>query len=185
MAFHTLSLENKAIDVAISESGTRLAVLSNTDVALYALDLHKRPVPKPSFLWKSDAIATHCPRHVAFVGDEQLFCLTDNWDEDESCLWRSEGTELLPLGPLVESDGASLLLPDIGYETLCVQFQNGALHRVDIGEASAGLPPQTSVLHQFPSLAPEVKVVTINEQVCATWWTSPYITNCTRPWPLD
>jgi elongator complex protein 1 len=185
MAFHTLALEHKAIDVAISESGTRLAILSNNDIALYALDLHKRPIPKPTLLWKSGAIANHCPRHVAFIGDEQLFCLTDAWDEDESSLWRTEGTELLPLGPIIESDGASSLLPDVEYKTLCIQFQDGALHRVDTGEASADLPPQTSLLHKFPSLAPEVKVVTIAEQVCATVCRLPNSTNCVRPWLLD
>lgn len=172
MAFHTLALEHKAVDVAISRSGNRLAILSNDDLALYALDLHKRPIPKPTLLWKSDAIRNHCPRHVAFVGDDQVFCLADTWDEDESCLWRSEGTELLPLGPIIESDGASSLQPDVEHKTLFIQFQSGALHRIDTGEDSVDLPPQTSLLHKFPALAPEVRVVTIDEQVRAIRGTS-------------
>jgi hypothetical protein len=60
MAFHTLALEYKAVDVALSESGSRLAVLSNTDLALYALDLNKRPIPKPTLLWKLLLVTTDC-----------------------------------------------------------------------------------------------------------------------------
>jgi elongator complex protein 1 len=167
MAFQTLLIENNAIDVAISKSGTRLAVLSGKDVALYALDMSKRPIPKPAFLWRSDAISTQCPRHVAFVGDDEVFCLTDNWDEDESCLWRSEGEKMVSQGPII--DGAvSSVTSDLDYKTLCVQFQNGALHSVDTSETSTDLPPQTLPIHKFPSLAPEFKTAIIDGEVCST-----------------
>ncbi|EAT87638.2 hypothetical protein SNOG_05247 [Parastagonospora nodorum SN15] len=167
MAFHTLALEHKAIDVAVSETGNKVAVLSDNDIALYALDLSKRPIPKPILLWKSNVIKTRCPRHVTFVGDERLFCLTDNWDEEESCLWRSEGPELLPLGPIIETVGASSLLSDVDFMALYVQFQDGSLHLIDTHGDSTDLPPQTSLVHKFPSLVPEVKVVTVEGQTLA------------------
>ncbi|KAL5120473.1 putative elongator complex protein 1 [Pleosporales sp. CAS-2024a] len=164
MAFHTLALEHNAIDVAISESGSKLAVLSNTHVAIYALDLNKRPIPKPALLWKSDAVKAHCPRHVVFVGDETLFCLTDAWGEDESSLWKSKGTDLLPLGPIIEADATSLLLSDVDYKTLFVQFQNGAMHAINSGEEAGDMPPQSSLVQKLPSFAPEVKVATVDGQ---------------------
>ena len=168
MAFHTLALEHKAIDVAVSETGNRVAVLSNHDIALYALDLSKRPIPKPVLVWNSNVIKTRYPRHVTFVGDERLFCMTDNWDEEESCLWRSEGPELLPIGPIIHTTGASSLLSDADFMALYVQFQDGSLHNVDTHAESTDLPPQTSLVHKFPSLVPEVKVVTVEGQVRAT-----------------
>jgi elongator complex protein 1 len=166
MAFHTLTLQHNAIDVAVSKSGCRLAVLSENDLSVYALDMHKRPIPKPVLLWQTTAIATHCPRHVVFVGDESIFCLTDKWDEDESYLWRSEGEQLVSLGPIIETEGVSSLVSDADYKTLCIQFQNGTLHAVDTTETSADLPPQTSLVHKLPSFAPEIRVVAIEEQVC-------------------
>jgi elongator complex protein 1 len=167
MAFHTLVLERKAIDVAISKSGSRIAVLSDSDLAFYALDLNKRPVPKPVLLWRSNAFQTHCPRHVAFVGDEQLFCMTDSWNENESFLWRSKGDEVLPLGPIVELEGVSSLISDLDRKALCFQLQSGALHIVDTMGDSSDLPPQTSLMHKFPSLAPEYSIATVEDQVRA------------------
>lgn len=166
MAFHTLVLEDKALDVAMSESGNRLAVLSGSGLAVYTLDLTKRPIPKPLLLWRSDAIKTHCPRQIAFIGDEQLFCLTDNWDEDEGYLWRSEGEAMVPRGPIMDAGGVTSLAPDVTYNTLFVQFQSGALHRVENVETLTDLPPQTAPVHKFPSFTPEIKIVTIDGQVC-------------------
>ncbi|KAF1937312.1 elongator complex protein 1 [Clathrospora elynae] len=167
MSLHTLTLESKPIDVALSQSGTRLVVLSDNDLAVYALDLNKRPIPKPVFLWRSDAMKDHSPRHVTFVGDDQIFVLTDSWDEDESRIWRSEGDALLPQGPLVDAESASSLISSVDFETLYVQFQNGALHQVGSDETTADLPPQTSLVHKFPSSAPEVQVVNVDGQTLA------------------
>jgi elongator complex protein 1 len=185
MAFHTLVLERKAIDVAISKSGSRIAVLSDSDLAVYALDLNKRPIPKPVLLWRSDAIKTHCPRHVAFIGDEEVFCLTDNWDENESFLWRSKGEDLVPLGPIVEAEGVSSLISDLDRKALCVQLQNGALHFIDTVEDSADLPPQTSLMHKFSSLAPEYSIATVEGQVCVVIMAVLEETNHSRHWRLD
>jgi elongator complex protein 1 len=183
MAFHTLVLERKALDIAISKSCNRIAVLSDSDLAVYALDLSKRPVPKPVLLWRSDAIKSHCPRHVAFIGDEQIFCLTDNWDEDESFLWKSNGEEVISLGPIVEAEGVSSLISDLDRKALCIQLQNGALHMIDTAEDSAGLPPQTSLTHKFSSIAPEYSIATVEEQVCVAIVAMLYDTNRARPWP--
>jgi elongator complex protein 1 len=166
MAFHTLTLKHNAIDVAVSKSGCRLAVLSASDLSLYALDMAKRPIPKPVLVWRSDTMTAHCPRHVAFVGDESLFCLTDKWDEDESELWACEGKQLMPLGPIIETEGVSSLVSNVDYDTLCIQFRNGALHTVDTKENFADLPPRTSLVHMSPSFFPELRVVTIEDQVC-------------------
>lgn len=165
MSLHTLALESIPVNVALSKSGNRLAVLSDSDLAVYALDLEKRPIPKPAFLWRSGAVKDHSPRHVTFVGDEQIFVLTDSWDEDEASLWRSEGDMLLPQGPIVEADSTSLLLSSVDHGILYTEFQNGALHQVVIDETTTDLPPQGTLVHKFPSFAPEVQVVNFEGQV--------------------
>jgi elongator complex protein 1 len=166
MSLHTLQLDHKALDVALSGSGTRLAVLSDIGLAVYALDMNKRPIPKPSLLWRSDTIKSHCPRHVAFVGDDHVHVLTDDWDDDESCLWRSKGEDLVLQGPLLEAGSASSLIPSVDSSTLYIQSSNGALHQVHFTEDSSDLPPQMSLAHKFPSIAPEVRLVSSEDQVC-------------------
>ncbi|KAF1849738.1 elongator complex protein 1 [Cucurbitaria berberidis CBS 394.84] len=167
MSLHTLALQHKPVDVALSLSGNHLAVLSDHDLAVYALDMSKKPLPRPLLLWRSDAIKDYCPRHVTFVGDNQIYVLTDHWDEDGSYLWRCEGEDLLLQGPVVEAEGASLLTSSVDLETLYLQFQNGALHQVSTDEATADLPPQTSLVQKFPSFPPEIQVIDIDGQTLA------------------
>ncbi|KAJ4311796.1 putative elongator complex protein 1 [Neodidymelliopsis sp. IMI 364377] len=164
MAFCTLALDHKPIDVAISKSGTHLAVLSDSHLALYGLDVTKRPITRPTLLWSSEAFEARSPRHVTFVGDDQVYVLTDSWDEDESSLWRSEDQTLLPQGPIVEADSASSLSNGVDYQNLYVQLQNGALHQIDTNEAASDLPPQTTLVQKFPAFAPEAKVITVDGQ---------------------
>jgi len=167
MSLHTLVLESIPVGIALSKTGNRLAVLSDSDLVVYALDLEKRPIPKPAFLWRSDATKGHSPRHVAFLGDNQIFVLTDNWNEDEASVWRFEEDMLLTQGPIVEADNTSLLFSSVDHEMLYTELQNGALHQVVIAETTTDLPPQTSLVHKFPSFASEVQIVSFEGQVCA------------------
>lgn len=167
MAFCTVALEHKPTDVAISKSGTRLAVLSNSHLAVYALDVTKRPVSRPSLLWQSDALEGQSARHVTFIDDDRLYVLTDSWTEDESSLWRSEGEFLLPQGPIVETEAVSSLTNGVDYSSLHLQLQNGAVHQIDITETASDLPPQTSLMHKFPAFAPEYRVISVDGQVFA------------------
>lgn len=181
MAFCTVSLEHKPTDVALSKSGTRLAVLSERHLAVYALDVTKRPISRPSLLWQSDALEGQSARHVTFVDDEKTYVLTDSWAEDESSLWRSEGEFLLPQGPIMEAENISSLISGVDYKDIYLQFQNGAVHQIDIKESASDLPPQTTLTQKFPAFAPEYKVISIDGQVsshillvCTSLTTSGY-----------
>lgn len=165
MALHQLTLEDRAIDVAFSMSGTRLAVLSNTGISVYALDLNRRPVPPPSMLWRSDALAAHCPRHVSFIGDEQIYVLTDSWDEEESFLWASNGQELLLKGPILEADTVSSIIPSVDVRKLFVPFRDGTVREVILDEQPHDLPLQMSLVVRLSSPAPDLKVSTLEGQV--------------------
>jgi elongator complex protein 1 len=165
MAFCTVSLDRKPTDVAISKSGTRLAVLSDNQLTVYGLDVTKRPISRPTLLWQSDAVEGQSARHVTFIDDEQLYVLTDSWIDDESSLWRSEGQMLLPHGPIMDAEGVSLLTSDVDYEGLYLQLQSGALLQVDTSEAASDLPPQTTFTKKFPAFCPEFKVINIDGQV--------------------
>jgi len=165
MSLHTLALDSKPMDVALSRSGNRLAVLSDRDLAVYALDLNKRPIPKPSLLWRSHAIIHGSLRHVTFFGEDQIFVLADSWDEEESSLWQSEGDVLLPQGHIMETENASILLSNVHQETPYIEFQNGALHQVVVDELRSDCAPLTPFVHKFPSFAPEVQMINVEGQV--------------------
>lgn len=166
MAMLTLSLNAKAVGVAISKSGSKIAVLSSNEIAVYALNLGSRPISKPTLLWRSEFMQGHCPRHVAFSGDEQVYVLTDQWDEGESFLWRSENDTLIPHGPIMEAYRVSSLFPSVDNHDLHIHLESGAVHQIATSIDAMDLPPQTNLLHQFSSLIPEVKVVTYDGKVC-------------------
>lgn len=165
MSLQTLFLDAKPVDLALSKSGTRLAVLSNSGLTVYALDMVKRPIPKPVRLWSSEAVNSHNPRHVAFVGDNEIHVLTDNWNEDESSLWHYAGEELIGKGPIVEAETVSLLISSVSHSQLYAEFQNGALHQICTRGTAADLPPETSFVHKFPSFCPEVQITDVEEKV--------------------
>lgn len=158
-------LEHSPVDVAISSSGNRLAVLSNYDLVIYTLDLTKRPVAKPTILWSSTVVNSHCPRHVTFIDDNKIYVLTDDWDEEESYLWRSEEDQLVLQGPLIETERPSTMMSSIDHEGLFLQFQNGAVHQIDLTEVTMDLPPQSSLIQKLPAMSAELQVAQVEGRV--------------------
>jgi elongator complex protein 1 len=172
MALLQLKLERKAVDVTISKSGTRLAVLSDGKVAVYALDVTRRPVPMPSLLWSDEYVLEdlghNAPRQVAFIGDEQVCVLTDNWDGYGSYLWTNEGDQqsLVQWGSVetymasLDSGSVSSLVTSVDAQKLYLQFQDGALYEVESIQQQV-----SSLVVKAPSFAPEVKVVEFDGKV--------------------
>jgi elongator complex protein 1 len=165
MSLQRLDIDGKAIDVALSMSGTSLAVLSDTNVAVYAVDLKKRPVPPPTLLWRSTALSRACPRHVTFLGDERFCVLADKWDEEESFIWVSEGQDLVSKGPILEPGKVSSITTSVDYQQIYINFQDGSIHELVLGEGTDDLPLQSSQVTTLPSFAPEVRITSLDEKV--------------------
>ncbi|KAF2262254.1 elongator complex protein 1 [Lojkania enalia] len=164
MSLLQVPLIGKPVDVSLSMTGSRLAVLSGSDLALYALDMTKRPVPTPELLWRSDAIKDQCPRHVTFVGDDQVSVLTDSWDEEETTLWTSKGDELFLCGPILEARPVSSIISSVDYHCQFVQFRDGAVHEVISDNTSGDFSVQTAMVNKFPSVALEVRIIILEEK---------------------
>ncbi|KAL5440412.1 hypothetical protein PMIN06_009675 [Paraphaeosphaeria minitans] len=165
MSMIQLPLDRNVVDVAFSRSGTRLAVLSDKDVALFAFDLQKRPVTRPSFLWRSDFSEGHSPRHVTFAGDDQVCVLTDVWDEDETFVWVNEDEQLVNRGPILEPGSVSSIGSDVGSSKLLVNLRNGDL--TSVVEMRTDETVQTTPLTTLPSFVPEVKMATLEGELVA------------------
>jgi elongator complex protein 1 len=165
MSLHQLKLDNNAVDVALSKFGTRLAVLSDRDLAVYATDMTKRPVPLPQLLWRSDSLEGHVPRQVAFVGEEQVYVLSDSWHDEESNLWTSQGEELIFCGPLLESGRASSVITSVDYQTCYVQFEDGGLYGIQPDDGQNQMPLESKLVQKFPSFAPEARICLLDGKV--------------------
>lgn len=165
MSLVTLTLAETPVDVAISKSGTHLAVLTSHHLAVYTLAVNTRPVSKPSLLWKSDISNDQFSRHVAFIGDDQIFVLTDGWDLNESCLWQTQEHAVMCRGPVVETENISALMTSVDKSSLHLQLQSGVLLQVITDDAATDLPPQTSIVQKFPSSSAELQVIHVSDGV--------------------
>jgi elongator complex protein 1 len=163
MSMLQILLDCKSVDVAFSRSGTRLAVVSDTGVALFAFDLHKRPVARPSLLWSSRFSEGHLPRHVTFVGDDQLCVLTDMWAEEEAFVWTNEDEQMLNKGPVLEPGRVSSIAYDVDFSRFLVNLCNG--ERTSVIEVATGESVQTTPITVLPSFTPEVKTVILEAEV--------------------
>jgi elongator complex protein 1 len=166
MSLHQLTLNRKAVDVAISMSGNRFAVLSEGDVALYLLDLKKRPVPPPTLVWRCEAFEGFCPRHVTFLGNDQVCVLADAWDEEESFVWVSEKENLVPKGPILQAEKVSFITSSVDFQQIYVHFQDGSVHGLLFGDSFTDVTLKTSLAISLPTFVPEAKVVFLDGEVC-------------------
>ena len=159
MSLLKLSLDHKPVDVAISKSGTRIAVVSSSNLAVYSLDMSKRPIAAPTMVWQSDALKAHSARHIAFLGDEHVCVLTDDWDEDESSLWISFGEELVHRGSLSDIGRPSTFIPSVDYEKLYVQSQDASFREISPENMPA------TVMQNLPAFAPETRIASYDDKV--------------------
>ncbi|KAF2742448.1 elongator complex protein 1 [Sporormia fimetaria CBS 119925] len=158
MAFKQLTLESAPVDVAISEYGNKIAVLSDSGLYVYGTDLTKRPVPMPSLLWHNHEFRGHEPRHVAFRGHETVYVVTDSWDEDHSLLWKSSHESLTCVAPVGENSPVASLVTSVDYQDVYLQFRDGSLYAVDSEESQQ----LTQLTFKAPSFAPDVKIVRVD-----------------------
>ncbi|KAF2013672.1 elongator complex protein 1 [Aaosphaeria arxii CBS 175.79] len=164
MSFLQIPLEKKAVDVAISATNSRIAVISNSDVSVYSLDLHKRPVPKPTLLWRSDSLQDYLPRQVAFI-DDRVYVLTDSWQEEESSLWLSNDNQQLDfLGRILEPGRASSIVQRADYHSIYVQFYSGLLYDIRPDGTLDNFVGGTQSLLPFPTFTPTAQVTTVDSQ---------------------
>ncbi|KAF2196937.1 elongator complex protein 1 [Delitschia confertaspora ATCC 74209] len=165
MSLLQLPLQHAAVDVAISKSGTQLAVLSNYDVSVYALDITKRPVSAPRLLWRSDPLDGHSLRQVSFIGDDKIFVLTDSWDEEDCSLWESQQVNLFYRGRVGQGKPISGLFTCVDSKDLHLQFLDGEIHVLEAEKASDAGSKSLSLVNKFPSFAPDVRAVCQDNKV--------------------
>ncbi|KAL6706085.1 putative elongator complex protein 1 [Coniothyrium glycines] len=166
MSLLTVPVHQKVTDIAFSLSNTCMAVLSEDAIACYNIDMSLRPIPQPMLLWGASDLRDYSPRHVTFVGDV-IYVVTDTWDRDGSQLWRSEGTKLIQLGQLTETESIATLITCLDHENLFLQLRSGALRKIDINDETSSLLPHSCQIQDLPAFCPEVQIIQMDGQYVA------------------
>ncbi|OCK81787.1 elongator complex protein 1 [Lepidopterella palustris CBS 459.81] len=165
MSLHQLYLKHNALDVAISNSSTRIAVLSETDISLYSVEISKKPIPDPVFVWRTTIPLGHCPRQIAFKGDAEILLLTSQWDKESSTLWKCGEEKVYCLGETTGFGSISNLFSSINREQVYLQTTSAFVVKVD---TSVIVPDTTELrgklVNKFPSTVSWVQVADYAEE---------------------
>jgi elongator complex protein 1 len=161
MSLHQVSLSGNALDVAISASNSRIAVLVEHEILVFALDVHKKPIPEPTFLWRRATPLDHSPRQIAIVANEEIFLITDEWNSSVATLWKCEEQETISYGCVSGLGSGSSIAPSLSWTGLFLQTSNGSISSID----TIRPPPDTRELNltpvaKFPSPASLVRIAT-------------------------
>lgn len=168
MSSMTLPSKRTITDVALSKSGNSLAVLSTSDLAVYAVDLTCRSPPPPMKIWHYEHFEGNLPRQVAFLDEFKLFVLADSFEESSNSLWEANielqpenmVTHILPQGSPI-----CALVPGVQHDSLHLQTSSGHLLSIsNLISTNGPISNTTSDLH-FPTQAAESAVVTYQDQV--------------------
>jgi elongator complex protein 1 len=150
MSFAELELSANAIDVAVSESATKIAVLHQQGVSLYELDYSVRPFQHPKLL-REAPLAEQIPRQVAFSGDDgiSVLCSEPNTPADNVVEIKISDESAFDSGEL--SSGASSLFSAVDFSSTCFEDGNGGVYEL-------GASASASMLAKLPVHCPWTEV---------------------------
>jgi elongator complex protein 1 len=150
MAFAELDLGANAIDVAVNESATKIAVLHQQGVSLYELDYSVRPFQHPKLL-REAPLAEQIPRQVAFSGEDgiSVLCSEPNTLADSIVEIKISDDSAFDSGEL--SSGAGSLFSAVDFSSTCFEDGNGGVYEL-------GTSASSSILAKFPVHCPWTEV---------------------------
>ncbi|KAH0358198.1 IkappaB kinase complex, IKAP component, partial [Aureobasidium melanogenum] len=150
MAFAELELGANAIDVAVNQSATKIAVLHQHAVSFYGLDYSVRPFQQPKLL-RGASMAGQIPRQVAFSGEDAIsvLCSEPNTQADNIIELKVSDDEAFESGEL--SSGASSLFSAVDFSSTCFEDARGGVY--ELGTAAS-----SSLLAKLPVHCPWTEV---------------------------
>ncbi|KAG9546977.1 IkappaB kinase complex, IKAP component, partial [Aureobasidium melanogenum] len=150
MAFAELELGANAIDVAVNQSATKIAVLHQHAVSFYELNYSIRPFQQPKLL-RGASMAGQIPRQVAFSGEDAIsvLCSERNTQADSIIELKVSDDEAFESGEL--SSGASSLFSAVDFSSTCFEDTRGGVY--ELGSAAS-----SSLLAKLPVHCPWTEV---------------------------
>jgi elongator complex protein 1 len=129
MSFAELELSANAIDVAVSESATKIAVLHQQGISLYELDYSVRPFQHPKLL-REALLAEQVPRQIAFSGEDgiSVLCSEPNTPADNIVEIKISDESAFDSAEL--SSGASSLFSAVDFSSTCFEDGHGGVYEL-------------------------------------------------------
>ncbi|KAF2809632.1 IkappaB kinase complex, IKAP component [Mytilinidion resinicola] len=168
MSLHQINLPEIALDAAVSAANSRIAILTREGVYVFALDIHKKPVPEPTLVWRCASPPNHYPRQIAFVSDTDIFLITDQWNGSASTLWKCEEQGVTSYGGVSGMRSSSNITSSLDRTGLFVQTSNGAISSIATKQSAPEVEDLClASVAKFPSPVSLVQVVVhADENIC-------------------
>jgi hypothetical protein len=140
MALHEVSLESEAVDVSVSQTGLRVAVLRRNAIDILEWNFEAKPIPPPSQICSVPVTNDGFTHQICFIGELDFFCLSSGLLETRITGYRLDSLNngcFRRLGQ--RSDfGIARIFPRYDHEKICIQSYDGTIEQADISGDSLG-----------------------------------------------
>jgi elongator complex protein 1 len=162
MALHELKLQQDAIDVAISQSSTQLAVLDRGKVVIYSYSITSKSVQQPE-CHSEHPLPQDCdvPVQVAWRGENEVFVLTHDAELNQDAVYVLNCETLNWVLVDVSLDHVSSIVSSQSYSEVYIQSSLGLVTAAPSGTEENLEQPST----KLPVLCPWVETVVVGDEV--------------------
>ena len=150
MAFAELELGANAIDVAVNQSATMIAVLHQQGVFLYELNYSVRPFQHPKLL-REVPMAEQIPRQIAFSGEDNISVLCSQPNSQTDCIVELKASDDAAFDSNELTLGAGSLFSAMDLSNACFEDSHGGVYEVTAAAS-------TSLLAKLPVHCPWTEV---------------------------
>ncbi len=164
MALHELALDQNAIDVAFSQSNTRLAVLHETSISVFDWDIESK-VPKPpslQFTIKTVLTPGTYNRQICFYGESDV--LTLGSEHPGSVMYHYPDDDIARDSRIsrLYTQNVCNITTSTDHLTLCIQCETGS--------STEDLPfPDREPMHHTSHLKSNITIENIAFPVSCPW----------------
>ncbi|THW99856.1 IkappaB kinase complex, IKAP component [Aureobasidium pullulans] len=150
MSFAELDLGANAIDVAVNQSATMIAVLHQQGVFLYELNYSVRPFQHPKLL-REGPMAEQIPRQIAFSGEDDISVLCSQPNSQTDCIVELKASDDAAFDSNELTLGAGSLFSAMDLSNACFEDSHGGVYEVTAAAS-------TSLLAKLPVHCPWTEV---------------------------
>lgn len=162
MAFSEIDLQGNAVDVAVSRSASRIAVLHTESVSVYKCNFAIKPVSHPELVGIYDVPTTNA-RQIAFSGDDQLAVVCSEASSAVDTIHQIDLTSEIVSLPYDAPGKVASIFPRADHENICFEDALGNCYEVEsFDESTSAL--QSQHLVKLPIHCPSVEIWNDTEQ---------------------
>ena len=138
MALHEVSLESEAVDVCVSQTGLRVAILRRNAIDILEWNFKVVPIQPPLRIYSVPITNDGFVRQICFVGELDLFYLSSGPSGTHIIGYRLDSSNSTCCRRLEKrSDfGIARIFPRSDHKRICIQSYDGTVKQADISGES-------------------------------------------------